>query len=174
MSKEKKYYYIQTSDNFSGCLLTELAYKKLRLMMSTGDFGTHIAGCLTWSQVDFLKLKTSVLLYQWNRSKYDFQCLNADLLDITFELISYGVVGNNREGYEVNDAHTTGIEITLPSGFTDVQLIKALKEVGYINSRCRFKSFEIEGENEFSLYITYHTQKRSRYPVCELRNKNNK
>jgi len=87
-----------------------------------------------------------------------------------YELITYGVCGNNSEGYEVNDAHSTGVIIELPADATDKQIIQALKEQGEINKNCRFSSFSIEGEEAYSLYIKYNTQKESCYPVCELRN----
>ena len=86
----------------------------------------------------------------------------------TYKIYSLDVWGNNKEGYEVNDLCYSGLTIELPENFTDKQLIKAMKDVGFINTKCQFKSFNIEGEFE-TLYINYSTSKIHGRPIAELR-----
>ena len=90
-----------------------------------------------------------------------------------YELYSYDVWGNNREGYEVNDLYyqcTIEIDNESHEWTTDKQIIQALKKEGYLKKNARFSSFEIH-DGESSLYITYNTNKCSGYPIYELRRK---
>lgn len=86
----------------------------------------------------------------------------------TYKIYSLDVWGNNRDGYEVNDLCFSGLTIELSDNFTDKELIKAMKEVGFINTKCQFKSFQIDGEDS-TLYIQYNTSKVFSMPIAELR-----
>lgn len=85
-----------------------------------------------------------------------------------YKIYSLDVWGNNKDGYEVNDLCFSGLTIELPENFTDKQLIKAMKEVGFINTKCQFKSFDIVNSIE-TLYIDYSTSKIHGRPIAELR-----
>jgi hypothetical protein len=83
-----------------------------------------------------------------------------------YELIIYDVWGNKTDGYEVNNAFTTGDHIEINDSDSDEDIIRGLKRMGLIKANCRFSSFEIDGENGYSLYVNYSPDS---YPVCELR-----
>ena len=83
-----------------------------------------------------------------------------------YEIISYDVWGNKKDGFEVNDAHHTGLEIEIADGATDKEIVQALKRAGFLKRGLRYSSIEIDGEEGFSLYVTYEPDW---YPLCELR-----
>lgn len=82
-----------------------------------------------------------------------------------YEVIGFDVWGNEKDGYEVNDAYHTGDYVTLPLEASDADIIRAVKQAGQVRSNFRTKSFRIDGEPEFALYIEHDRLG----PVCELR-----
>ena len=93
-----------------------------------------------------------------------------------FELINYDVWGNPQDGFEVNNAYSTGIVIDMNENDTDKTILKKLKEVGFLKKTAKYICFEIDGELDFSLYINHVTIKDGAYPLCEIRrlgNENN-
>lgn len=42
-------HYLMYSDNWDGAVVTKACYLELRLQMSSGDFGTHLAIGLNWN-----------------------------------------------------------------------------------------------------------------------------
>lgn len=86
----------------------------------------------------------------------------------TYKIYSLDVLGNSKSGYEVNDLCYSGLTIELPENFTDKQLIKAMKEAGFINVKCQFKSFSIDGD-DMTLWVDYNTSKIHGRPIAELR-----
>ena len=80
-----------------------------------------------------------------------------DNLPRTFEIISYDVWGNDKDGYEVNQAFTTGEFVYLREDMTDKEIIEALVNVGYYSpdSLNDMDHVDIEGEFGYSLYIEY-------------------
>ena len=107
-----------------------------------------------------------------------------------FSLISYDVWGNAKEGWEVNNAHYTGIRIRIEIPNTDLKdwdahrkaweafdrrLVRKLKEAGYLKSGIRVKSLKIDGEADYSIYISDERQPPFSHnyghgrPECELR-----
>ena len=85
-----------------------------------------------------------------------------------YDVYSLDVLGSNSTGYEVNDLSNTGLQIELPEEYTDRDIIKALKEVDYLNKHCRYNSFEIDGD-EYTLYVDYNTTKIYSRPIAQLR-----
>lgn len=83
----------------------------------------------------------------------------------TYEVFEYDVWGNEHEGYDVNNRMRSGCEVTLDEDATDAQIIKALKDCGFLRKGLHTKSFDIEGEMDYTLYVT---RARDMYPVCEL------
>jgi hypothetical protein len=73
-----------------------------------------------------------------------------------YEVITYDVWGNTREGFEVNQAFTTGRTITLPENASDY----------LINRRLGVRGVKWDGEPEYSLYGEL---KRNGMPALELR-----
>ena len=93
-----------------------------------------------------------------------------------FEIINYDVWGNSQDGFEVNNAYSTGIFVDINKNDSDKTILKKLKEVGFLKKTAKYICFEIEGELDFSLYINHVTIKDGVYPLCELRrleNENN-
>ena len=80
-----------------------------------------------------------------------------------YEVITLDVWGNNKEGYEVNAAHSTGDKFTVPLNCDDKRIIEHLKALGYVNKKTRFNSLEIKGEDN-SLYVDWN--KRDNFSPC--------
>ena len=83
-----------------------------------------------------------------------------------YEIVVYDVWGNKKDGHEVNAEYKTGELVELGVVDNDRDIIKKLKEKGYIGQKKRYSSYEIEGEDGYVLYV--HRAK-DYYPVCELR-----
>lgn len=83
-----------------------------------------------------------------------------------YELFRYDVVGNPREGYEVNDIYATGRYAEIPEDASDAEIVRILKEEGIIRKRIPAASIEIEGVPGYTLYFTHRPTGR---PAFELR-----
>jgi len=64
---------------------------------------------------------------------------------IKYRVFSLDVLGNVRDGFEVNDRSERGA-LMVPENATDNQIIRALKEKNLLNKKCRFSSFIIDGD----------------------------
>ena len=73
-----------------------------------------------------------------------------------YQVISYDVWGNARDGFEVNQAFTTSQFIELDGSESDRT----------INRRLGFNGLSWDGEHGYTLYATV---KRNGMPACELR-----
>lgn len=83
-----------------------------------------------------------------------------------YRLYNYDVWGNEHDGFEVNDVYRTSTIVDIPDDANDETIIRILKAEGAIKRNIRFKSIEIDGELEYSLYFTYRPTGR---PEFELR-----
>lgn len=81
---------------------------------------------------------------------------------IKFEVITLDVWGNEKEGYEVNNAFTSGQSFIVPENATDKLILKHVKALGYLNKKTKFSSLVVHGEND--LYIDW--QKRGNNSPC--------
>ena len=89
---------------------------------------------------------------------------------LNYQIISYDVWGNNRDGYEVNDCRYTPYKIELPDDFTDKQLKRALYDSGYASRGIMNAKISIEGEAPYSIYVNLTAIRHGGYyPYCELR-----
>jgi len=86
-----------------------------------------------------------------------------------FEVIGFDYIGDPFGGFEVNDSYRTDLFINIEVFDTDKEILKKLKEVGFLKKTAKFKCFEIHGEHEYSLYINHVSAKSGLYPFCELR-----
>ncbi len=77
-----------------------------------------------------------------------------------YRVYTYDVWGNKKDGFEINDCFATDIMID-----SSKDIVKSLKQEGFIKKSIKNKSFEIEGDED-CLYITYAPDY---YPLCELR-----
>jgi len=84
-----------------------------------------------------------------------------------YELITYDVWGNKKDGFEVNNAFSTEEVLVITEDATDRDIIKGLKTIGFIKKGVRYSSIDIDGEDGYSLYLTYTAG--TWYPLCELR-----
>ena len=73
-----------------------------------------------------------------------------------YRFISYGLIGNERDGYEVNDAHTTSqcYELSAADLQSDACIFQALKKQGFMKRGARVKLFSTEGDEQ-TIYLTY-------------------
>lgn len=76
----------------------------------------------------------------------------------------YDVLGNEEEGYEVNNLCTcvTGIEIA--DDATDTDIINYLKSINFLSEKATTETVELEGDN---FYIEL-TEKETGYPLGRL------
>jgi hypothetical protein len=88
---------------------------------------------------------------------------------VPYEIISLDVWGNAKDGFTVNNAFRTGrtVEVTAvehvynentPQEFihfsvSNAHIIRALKREGYIKRNIHHKSIEIDGEQDYTLYV---------------------
>ena len=82
-----------------------------------------------------------------------------------YKLIDYyDVLGNEEEGYEVNNLNTvvTGIEIT--DDATDADIINYLKSINFLSEKATTETVELDGDD---FYIEL-TEKETGYPLGRL------
>lgn len=90
-------------------------------------------------------------------------------MSFKYRVIIYQLLGNNKDGYEVNDAYSSNYTMEFKDhSFDDNSIIKELKSIGFLNKHLRNKSIEIDGD-ENNLYINYTTSRVGLMPICELR-----
>jgi hypothetical protein len=85
----------------------------------------------------------------------------------TYEVWTYDVWGNPRDGFWVNDRFRAG-SVTLDSDASDADVIRALKDAQVINARSRITSFEIQGNDQVIHVNKITLDVGGYYPVCEL------
>jgi hypothetical protein len=86
----------------------------------------------------------------------------------TFRLITYDVWGNEKDGYEVNQAFTTNECYEIPdSDESSEQIIATLKKQGCFKKYVRKSSIEIDGDTDV-IYVSYKGR-----PEFELRKEDN-
>jgi hypothetical protein len=93
-------------------------------------------------------------------------------MKVNFEIIDYDLISEDNFSYSVNAAYNSGIIIELEENFTDKEIIRELKRIGYLKNNLRYNNFSICGEFDYTLYIEHSTSKCFT-PVLELRNCNN-
>lgn len=82
-----------------------------------------------------------------------------------YKLIDYyDVLGNEEDGYEVNNVNTvvTGIEIT--DDATDTDIINYLKSINFLSENATTETVELDGDD---FYIEL-TEKETGYPLGRL------
>ena len=79
-----------------------------------------------------------------------------------YEVITYDVLGNARDGFDVNNAFRSGVIIEVSDDDTDATINRRLGAAGFDNAR----GIAWDGEPGFSLYGEY---KRNGRPAAELR-----
>jgi len=72
------------------------------------------------------------------------------------------------ESYSVNDLYPTGQIVELDGNMDLKEIITSLKKQGLIRKGIKYTSVALEGESDFCLYLSYHTNKIYR-PELELR-----
>ena len=102
---------------------------------------------------------------------------------VKYDVWSLDVLGNMIDGYDVNDRSCFRHNVEFPTTHkvynagtpqefsddwpTDQQIIDTLIEVGYFKDSIKLADVEIDGEYEFSLYIS---GSRDGCPNCQLEN----
>lgn len=87
-----------------------------------------------------------------------------------YGVYTYDLLGNPKDGFEVNDRYGPGDEdVVLPKNATKSEIVKALKKIGVIGKNNQVSSYDIEGEEDHTLYITKNTEEvGGMFPICEL------
>jgi len=73
-----------------------------------------------------------------------------------YDFIVYEVWGNKRDGFQINQSFVQEKDIVLSAETvegTDKGLIKALKKLNLIDKGIHYKSINIEGESQYTLYF---------------------
>jgi hypothetical protein len=70
-----------------------------------------------------------------------------------YQLYTYDVWGNEKDGYEVNNIFSTNAIYELDENMTDKEIVKALKDQGLIKKGIHTSSIEIDGEMDYTLYF---------------------
>jgi len=83
----------------------------------------------------------------------------------TYKVVSYDVWGNKKDGFEVNEAHYTSFTVELSEDATNREIVKALKDCGYLKKGLHTKSVRIDGDE----YCIYFSDARNGKPEGELR-----
>ena len=88
-----------------------------------------------------------------------------------YEIISYDVWGNKKDGYEVNNAFRTGWFIELPEDASDKQIRSALYRSGYCSRGILSMKIEHDGTGDelSSYYLEDNSVRAGGMPFCELR-----
>lgn len=86
-----------------------------------------------------------------------------DLAPNLYQLVTYDLWGNNKDGYEVNDIYKQDLFILISSWNEDLEILKALRSEGILTKTTRYKDYTLN-HNEDVIYIEYKS-----YPCCELR-----
>ena len=83
-------------------------------------------------------------------------------------VITLDIIGNNHEGYEVNDAYSSTYLVEDSHNKTDREIITDLKRQGFINKKSNFKSFVFDWSDDNYADIYYNTTKLNMYPIAQL------
>ena len=59
-----------------------------------------------------------------------------------YKIVSYDVWGNAKDGWEVNDAHTTGYTCRIATDADDAAIVRALKRSGWLKKTLKTKSVD--------------------------------
>ncbi len=81
-----------------------------------------------------------------------------------YELWSFDVWGNEKDGYEVNDRSNWTYNFQMDSESTDAQIVKALVDWGFLADHVKPSDIEIEGDGEHFFFNDAATH----YPLGEL------
>jgi hypothetical protein len=85
-----------------------------------------------------------------------------------YEIVSLDVWGNEKDGFEINCGFYTGAVITIDP-YDNKDIIRKVRQAGYVNKALPYQNFEIEGDPEFELTLYYSSRRLGqRYPVCSL------
>lgn len=66
----------------------------------------------------------------------------------TWKVLTLDVLGNEKDGYEVNASYYTGKEIELPAEPSDAQVRRALVEAGYLNKASQVRHLDFDGDDQ--------------------------
>lgn len=100
---------------------------------------------------------------------------------VKYDVWSLDVWGNEEDRFEVNDRSCYLREAEFPTTHeiynqgteqefsddwpTDAQILETLQEIGFLAEKCTLDDIDIDGESEYSLYIS---EERNGFPLCQL------
>ena len=82
-----------------------------------------------------------------------------------WDLIDYEVWGNKKEGYEINNCFRVVEGIVIDDTDTDKDIVKKLKEVGYLKNTVKVNQLTIESHSD-SMIEFY--ERKGYKPLCRL------
>jgi len=96
------------------------------------------------------------------------KCLIRRINKMTYEIINLDVWGNKKDGYEVNQAFSTGRFIELNEDYTNKELRKNLFTSGYFGRGILNAKLEII-DSDSDIYINHVSNRVGWLPLIELR-----
>ena len=81
-----------------------------------------------------------------------------------WQIADLDVWGNPKDSYEVNNVFRLDIYIDLPADFNKRDVIKALKQAGYLKKHVQHRQITMDGSEDF----IYLEQTKNGCPVCYL------
>lgn len=85
----------------------------------------------------------------------------------SYKIINLGVLGNRRNGYEVNDAHYTGLTVDLADNANLLDIKRALYKAGFCTRGIFQAKMEVL-DNESTIYLALTGTRYGHKPFCEL------
>lgn len=83
---------------------------------------------------------------------------------VPYQVWTYDVWGNAKDGYVVNDRFEKGI-VELPREPSTEEILRGLRREGYVDKRVSRRLLEIDGEPDYTFYLSYKGR-----PELELEN----
>ncbi len=81
-----------------------------------------------------------------------------------WQVADLDVWGNAKEGYEVNDVYRLDVYIELPDDVKKADVVKALKQVGYLRKHVQNRQLTMDDSEDF----IFLEQTKDGCPVCYL------
>ena len=83
-----------------------------------------------------------------------------------YEVLSLDLWGSDKEGYEVNDVHSTNEYVLIDVNESDKSIVKKLKKLGLVSKFSKLGSFKTSGNDLDFMTLEYG---KKEVPVYQLR-----
>jgi hypothetical protein len=152
-------------------MMTDIKAEKYLLLNADGEKIKHCFSYSRESAIDFFELFFQGNYFIMTESTREISPAVLKCQFIEFSIYDYDIVGNKIDGYEVNNVYQTEFKVKLKKNYNKKQIIQKLKKCGYLKKGLHSENFYIDGEFDYTFYLTYTGRNADGFlPVCELRN----